>query len=57
MGGGTLPPMDDDQVMQLSTLARALDELVRVVAHLSTRVQRLEREILPQDPDPDIGLP
>ena len=38
-------------------LAEKVEHLVQMVAALAARVDELEAKVLPQDPDPEIGLP
>jgi hypothetical protein len=46
-----------DDVIRERTTEEKLDEVIRLVAEITVRVERIERVLLPQEPDPEIGLP
>jgi hypothetical protein len=52
---GIIRRMDD--VIRERTTEEKLDEVIRLVAEITVRVERIERVLLPQEPDPEIGLP
>ena len=48
---------EDGESIRDAALDEKVDHVIQLVAALSDRVEALEAKLLPQDPDPEIGLP